>query len=94
MTAIEDLENEVILVKDAIDNDNQETTESPTNNLIFYYSVLINEASILLNYLVESDKLLASFKSVVQDSDFDLLSPSQFVDFSIKDSVGKNLIEF
>ena len=79
-------------VEDAIDNNDQETTESPTQDLTFYYLVLIDKISTSLNHPVESDELLASFKSV-QDSDFDLLAPALRSDFPTKDSSGKNLIE-
>ena len=48
-------------VKDAVDNNNQETTESPTNNFIFYYSILTDKASTPPNYSVKSNKLLAFF---------------------------------
>ena len=58
MTEIENLEDKIVLVEDAVDNDNQETIESPTNNFIFYYSVFSNEALIPLNHPVESNKLL------------------------------------
>ena len=37
MTEIEDLEDKVISVEDAEDNNNLETTESSINNLTFYY---------------------------------------------------------
>ena len=93
MTEIEDLKNKVMLVKNAVDNNNQKTTESSTNNLTFYHSVLFNEALTTPNHPVKSDKLLGSFKSIVKDFDFDLLGPFQLVNFPTKDFVGKNLIE-
>ena len=92
MTEIKDLENKVITVKDAVDNNDQETTKSPTQDLIFYHSVLTDKIFTPLNHPVESDKLLASFESV-QDSDFDLLTPTLYSDFLTEDSSGKNLIE-
>ena len=92
MTEIKDLKDEVISVKDAIDNNNQETTESLTNNLTFYHSVLTDKVSTSSNHPMEFNKLLTSFESI-QDSDFDLLTLSQLTDVSIEDSVGKNLIE-
>ena len=93
MTEIENLKDKVMSVEDAIDNNNQETTESPINDLTFYHSVLIDEVFTPLDHLVESDKLFASFKSVVQDFDFDLLVLSQLVDLPIKNSISTNLIE-
>ena len=92
MTEIKDLEDKVMSVKDIENNNNSKTIESPTNNLTFYYSILTVKVSTLSNHSVESDKLLASLESV-QNSNFDLLAPAQLVDFPIKDSVGKNLIE-
>ena len=92
MTEIEDLEDEVMLVEDAVDNNKQETTESPTQDLIFYHSVLSDKISTPLNHLMESDELLASFESV-QDSDFDLLALALRSDFPTEDSSGENLIE-
>ena len=93
MTEIEDLENKVMLVKDAVNNNNQKTTKFPTNNLTFYHSVLTDDASTPPNHPMESDKLLAFFESVVQDSDFDLLILTQLVNLPTKNSVGKNLIK-
>ena len=92
MTKIKDLKDKVMTVKDAVDNNKQETTESPTQDLIFYHSVLIDKISTPLNHPVESDKLLASFKSV-QDSDFDLLALALRSDFPTEDSSSENLIE-
>ena len=65
ITEIEDLEDKVILVEDTMDNNNQETTESPIYDFTFYHSVFTNEASTPSNYPLESDKLLASFESIV-----------------------------
>ena len=93
MIEIEDLEDKMISVEDAVDNNNQETTGSPTNDLTFYYSVLIDKVSTSPNHPVESNKLLVFFKSVIQDSNFDLLTPFQLVDLPTKHSVGKNLIK-
>ena len=92
MTEIEDLKDEVMTVEDAVDNNEQEITESPIQDLIFYHSVLSDEISTPLNHPVESDKLLASFESV-QNSDFDLLAPALRPDFPTVDLSGKNLIE-
>ena len=92
MTEIEDLKDEVMTVENAVNNNDQETTESPTQDLTFYYSVLTDKISTPLNHLVKSDELLTSFKSV-QDSDFDLLVPALRSDFLTKDFSGKNLIE-
>ena len=75
MTEIKNLEDKVMSVKDAEDNNNLETTKSLTNDLIFYHSFLTDKVSTFLNYSVESEELLASFESV-QDSDFDLLDLS------------------
>ena len=52
MTEIEDLEDKVILVEDAVDNNNQKTTEFPINNFIFYYSVFFNDAPTFSNHLL------------------------------------------
>ena len=65
MTEIENLKDKMMLVKNAVNYNNLETTESPTNDFIFYYSVFSDEALTLLNYPAEFDKILASFKSVV-----------------------------
>ena len=92
MTEIKDLEDEVMTVEDAVDNNNQETIESPTQNLTFYHSVFTDKISTLLNHPVKSDKLLASFKSV-QDFNFDLLALALCSDFPTEDFFGKNLIE-
>ena len=92
MTEIENLEGKVMIVKDAVDNNNQEITKSPTQDLTFYHLVLTSEIFSPLNHPVESDKLLASFESV-QDSDFNLLAPVLRSDFSTEDFSGKNLIE-
>ena len=93
ITEIEDLEDKVMSVKDAVDNNNLETAESPTNNLTFYHFVFSDEALTLPNHLAESDKLFASFEFIIQDSDFDLLGLSQLANLLIKDFVGKYLIE-
>ena len=61
MTEIEDLEDIMMSVKDAVDN-NKETTKSPTNNLTFYDFVLTDKVSTPPNYPIKSDKLLVSFK--------------------------------
>ena len=65
MTKIEDLEDKVMSVKDAVNNNNQKTIEFFTIDHIFYQSVFTNEVFTLSNHLMESDKLLAFFKSVV-----------------------------
>ena len=93
MTEIEDLKDKIMLVKDAVDNNNQETTKSPTNDFIFYYFVLTNETSTSLTHFVESVYILTSLMSVVQTFDFNLFALSQLMNFPTKDSVGKNLIE-
>ena len=93
MTKIKDLEDKVMSVKDAIDNNNPDTTESPTNDFILYHSVFSNKALTLSNHLAESNELLASFESIIHDSDFDLLGLSQFANLPTKDFVGENLIE-
>ena len=93
MTEIKDLEDEVILVKNAIDNNKLEIIKSSTNNIIFYYSVFSDEALTPSNYPVKFDKLFAFFEFVVQDSDFDLLGLSQFADFPTENFVEKNLIK-
>ena len=92
MTEIEDIKEKVMSIKDVEDYKNQKTSESPTNNLIFYHSVLTDKVSTSLNHLMESDELLASFESV-QDFNFDLFAPAQLANFSIENSVGKNLIK-
>ena len=93
MTGIKNLENKVITVEDAVENNNkQEITESLTQDLTFYHLILTDKISTSLNHLVESDELLASFESV-QDSDFDLLALAHHSDFLTKDSFGENLIE-
>ena len=92
MSEIKDLKDKVITVEDAVDNNKQETTESPTQDLTFYHLVLTDKISTPPNHPVESDKLLTSFKSV-QDSDFDLLAPTLSSDFPIEDSSDKNLIK-
>ena len=92
MTEIEDLEDKVMTVEDAVDNNDQEIPKSPTQDLTFYHLVLTHEISTLLNHSVESNKLLASFESV-QDFDFNLLAPALCSDFPAKDSSGKNLIK-
>ena len=93
MTEIENLEDKVMSIKDGVDNNNQETTKSPIHNLTFYHSVPTDEVSTLLNHPVESNELLASFKSIVQESNFYLLAPSQLVNLLTEDFVGKNLIK-
>ena len=65
ITEIEDLENKVMSVKDVVNNNNQETIEYPTNNYTFYHSVFSDKTPISPNHLVKSNKLLASFESVV-----------------------------
>ena len=65
MTEIEDLEDKVISIKDAVDNNNQETIESSTNDFISYYFIFIDEVSTLTNHPVEFDKLLTFFESIV-----------------------------
>ena len=92
MTEIKDLKNKMMTVKNAIDNNNQETTKFLTQNLTFYHLVPTEEISTFLNYLVEFDKLLAFFESI-QDFDFDLLAPAYCLDFLTEDFFGKNLIE-
>ena len=93
MTQIENLKDKIMLVENAVNNNNQKTTKFLTNSFTFYHSVLTDKVFTLSNHLVESNKLFASFESVVQDSNFDLLTLSQLEDLSIKDSVGENLIE-
>ena len=58
MTEIEDLKDKMMSVKDIVDNNNQETIESPTNNFIFCYFVLTNEASTPPNHPVEATNYL------------------------------------
>ena len=65
MTKTVDLEDKVMLIEDAVDNNNQGTAESPTNDLIFYHFDLSNEVSTLPNHPVESNELLAFFESIV-----------------------------
>ena len=92
MTEIKDLEDKVMLIEDAENKNNPETTESPTNNLTFYHFVLTDKISTPPNYPVESNELLVSFESI-QDYNFDLLALSQLADFPTKNFVGENLIE-
>ena len=93
MTKIENLEDKVMSIKDAVDNDNLKIIKFLTNNFTIYYSVFSNKAFTLPNHLVESNKLLVSFESIVQDSDIGLFSLSQLADFLTENFVGKNLIE-
>ena len=92
MTEIKDLENEMMTIEDAVDNNKQETIESLIQDLTFYHLVFTDGISTSLNYSVESNKLLASFESI-QDSNFNLLALAHLSDFPTKDFSGKNLIK-
>ena len=94
ITEIKNLEDEMMLFKKVMNNDNLEITKSPTNNFTYvYHSIFFNKILTFLIHLAESNKLLVSIKLLVQDSDFDLLDLSQLVDFPTKSFVDKNLIE-
>ena len=66
MTNIKNLKDEIMSFQKVIDNDNLEAIKSSTNNLtLSYYFIFFDENLTLPNHLVESNKLLAFFKSIV-----------------------------
>ena len=83
----------MMLIKETVDNDNLEIIGFFTNNITFYHSIFSNKASTPSNHLVKSNKLLVFFKSVVQDSNFDLFNLFQLADFLTENFIDRNSIE-
>ena len=94
MTEIENLKNKMISFEKMVDNDNLETIESLTNNLTsIYYSIFSDETFISPIHQAKFDELFASVELLIQNSNFDLLGPSQFANFLTEGFIDKNLLE-